>query len=110
VLLAVFVDLGVLAAVDRDFDRYTFAGGASVYPFVWSVLLAGRDEGLGGVITTMCIHDEPAVKAMLDVPEQYALAAVLALGYPEKAARRLTRLPVEKFASVDSMRGEPLRG
>ena len=50
VLLAVFVDLGVLAAVDRDFDRYTFVGGASVYPFVWNVLLAGREEGLGGAL------------------------------------------------------------
>jgi nitroreductase len=109
-LLAVFVDLAALAAVDRDFDRYSFAGGASVYPFVWSVLLAGRDEGLGGVITTMCIHEEPTVKALLDVPDSYALAAVLALGYPTRAARRLTRAPVENFVSVDSMRGEPLRG
>ena len=110
VLLAVFVDLGVLAAVDRDFDRYTFAGGASVYPFVWNVLLAGRDEGLGGVITTMCIHEEKTVKALFDVPDHYALATVMALGYPTKAARRLTRAPVESFVSVDSMQGEPLRG
>ncbi len=97
VLLAVFVDLGVLAAVDRDFDRYTFAGGASVYPFVWGVLLAGRDEGLGGVITTMCIHEEPTVKALFDVPDHYALATVMALGYPVRAARRLTRAAVETF-------------
>jgi nitroreductase len=110
VLLAVFVDLGVLAAVDRDFDRYSFAGGASVYPFVWNLLLAGREEGLGGVITTMCIHEEPSVKALFDVPDYYALAAVVALGYPTKAARRLTRAPVETFVSVDSMQGEPLRG
>jgi nitroreductase len=107
VLLAVFVDLGALAAVDRDFDRYSFAGGASVYPFVWNVLLAGRDEGLGGVITTMCIHEEPAVKALFDVPDHYALATVLALGYPTRAARRLTRAPVESFVSVDSMQGRP---
>ena len=43
-----------LAAVDRDVERYTFAGGASVYPFAWSVLLAARAEGLGGV------HDHDA--------------------------------------------------
>ena len=49
VLLAVLVDLGALAAVDRDLDRYTFAGAASVYPFAWNLLLAAREEGLGGV-------------------------------------------------------------
>jgi len=47
VLLALFADLSLLAAVDRDADRYTFAGGASIYPFAWSILLAAREEGLG---------------------------------------------------------------
>src|SRR5262245_34421274 len=45
VLLALLVDLRDLAAVDRDHDRYTFAGGASVYPFAWNLLLAAREEG-----------------------------------------------------------------
>jgi nitroreductase len=110
VLLALFVDLGAVAAVDRDFERYSFAGGASVYPFAWNVLLAGRDEGLGGVITTMCIREEPAVKALLDAPEQYALAAVVALGYPVKQPRRLTRASVESFTTVDSIAGPPFLG
>src|SRR4051812_14189069 len=47
VLLLLLVDLRALAAVDRGYDRYTFAGGASVYPFAWSLLLAARSEGLG---------------------------------------------------------------
>jgi nitroreductase len=110
VLLALFVDLGAVAAVDRDFERYSFAGGASVYPFAWNVLLAGREEGLGGVITTMCIREEPAVKALLDAPEQYALAAVVALGYPVKQPRRLTRAAVESFTTVDSIAGPPFLG
>ncbi|MGB6761662.1 nitroreductase family protein, partial [Mycobacterium sp.] len=62
VLLALFANLSLLAAVDRDADRYTFAGGASIYPFAWSILLAARDEGLGGVITTIAIREEPQVK------------------------------------------------
>ena len=40
VLLVVLADLRALAAVDRDGDRYTFVGGASVYPFAWNVLSA----------------------------------------------------------------------
>src|SRR6201996_9679437 len=57
VLLALFADLSRLAAIDRDVDRYTFAGGASIYPFAWNVLLAARNEGLGGGITTIAIRD-----------------------------------------------------
>ena len=63
VLLVMFADLRALAAVDRDLDRYSFAGGASVYPFAWSILLAARAEGLGGVLTTMLIRQEESVKA-----------------------------------------------
>lgn len=108
VLLALFVDLGALAAVDRDLDRYSFAGGASVYPFAWSVLLAARAEGLGGVITTMCIQEEDAVKELLGAPEEMALAAVIALGYPVHRPSRLRRAEVSAFAHIDSMDGEPL--
>jgi nitroreductase len=105
VLLALFVDLGMVAAVDRDSDRYPFCGGASVYPFAWNLMLAARGEGLGGVMTTMCIRHEDEVKALLGAPGSHALAAVMALGHPVHQPSRLTRAPVEKFATVDSMGG-----
>ena len=105
VLLALFADLSMLAAVDRDADRYTFAAGASIYPFAWSVLLAAHDEGLGGVITTIAIREEEKVKALLDAPDPLALAAVIALGYPVRRPRRLRRQPVASFVSVDSIDG-----
>jgi nitroreductase len=105
VLLALFADLSRLAAVDRDADRYTFAGGASIYPFAWSILLAARDEGLGGVITTIAIREEPQVKAVLGAADPLALAAVVALGYPVRRPRRLSRQPISSFATVDSIGG-----
>ncbi len=105
VLLALFADLSMLAAVDRDADRYTFAAGASIYPFAWSVLLAAHDEGLGGVITTIAIREEEKVKAVLGAPDPLALAAVIALGYPVRRPRRLRRQPVASFVSVDSIDG-----
>jgi nitroreductase len=108
VLLALFANLSLLAAVDRDADRYTFAGGASIYPFAWSILLAARDEGLGGVITTIAIREEPQVKALLGAPDPLALAAVIALGYPVRQPRRLRRQPVSSFATVDSIGGPVL--
>ena len=105
VLLAMFADLRALAAVDRDGDRYSFAGGASVYPFAWNLLLAARAEGLAGVITTMHVREEAAVKALLDAPDELALAAVIALGKPVKELSKLTRATVEEFTTVDSLRG-----
>jgi nitroreductase len=105
VLLALFADLSLLAAIDRDADRYTFAGGASIYPFAWSILLAAHGEGLGGVITTIAIREEAQVKALLGAPDPLALAAVIALGYPVRRPSRLRRQPVGSFATVDSIDG-----
>jgi nitroreductase len=107
VLLALFTDLGALAAVDRDHARYSFAGGASVYPFAWNLLLAARQEGLGGVITTMAIRREDEVKALLGAPDGFALAALIALGHPESQPRRLRRSDVDEFTTVDQVGGEP---
>ena len=107
VLLALFADQRALAAVDRDLGRYTLAGGASVYPFAWNVLLAARAEGLGGVITTMPILREDEVKRLFGAPDELILAAVIALGHPVRQPRRLTREPVAAWATVDTVQGMP---
>ena len=109
-VLLLVVDLTALAAVDRDHDRYTFAGGASVYPFAWNLLLAARAEGLGGVITTMAIRREDDIRPLFSIPETSAVAAVVVLGRPVAAARRLRRLPVEEFTWVDRYMGAPFDG
>ena len=108
VLLVLFADLKALAAVDRDLDRYSFAGGASVYPFAWNILLAARAEGLGGVLTTMLIREEESVKGLLGAPDEWALAAAIALGHPVRQPRRLRRAPVGSFATVDRVDGTEL--
>ncbi len=110
VLLVVFADLRALAAVDRDLERYTLAGGASIYPFTWSLLLAARAEGLGGVVTTMPIRREDGVKALFDAPDDLVVAAVIALGHPVREPRRLSRAPVAEWATVDRVGGRPFEG
>ncbi|MEI6701272.1 MAG: nitroreductase family protein [Actinomycetota bacterium] len=62
VLLLLIADLRYLAAVDRDAARYSFAGGGSIYPFAWSVLLAAREHGIGGVLTTMVVRSEDELR------------------------------------------------
>lgn len=108
VLLVVLADLGALAAVDRDLDRYTFAGGGSIYPFAWNILLAARDRGLGGVMTTMVIRDEESVRETLGFPDHFAVATVIALGHPVKEFSSLRRRSVQEFTTVDTFSGPAL--
>jgi len=110
VLAVILADLRLLAATDRDLDRYTLVGGASIYPFMWSILLAARAEGLAGVPTTMTVTREPAMKALLGVPDEFAVAAVLAMGYPVKQPTKLRRGPVDEFTTIDSFAGPSLPG
>jgi nitroreductase len=105
VLLVLLADLRALATVDKELDRYTMAGGASIYPFAWNVLLAARAEGLGGVITTMPIRREPEVKKLLDVPAELVVAAVIAIGKPVHQPTKLRRAKVENFTTVDRSTG-----
>jgi len=105
VLLVLLADLRALAAVDRDLDRYTLVGGASIYPFAWSILLAARVEGLAGVMTTMATRHENDVRALLAVPDHVAVAAVIALGRPVHQPTKLRRRPVGEFATVDRYDG-----
>jgi nitroreductase len=107
-LLLVLADLTALAAVDRDLPRYTLAGGASIYPFVWSMLLAARAEGLGGVVTTMPVRREPDVRALFRFPDSVAVASLVVLGRPVSAPRRLRRAPVDSFTRVDRYDGPAL--
>jgi nitroreductase len=109
VILVVCVDLRAVAAIDQDLDRVAIAGGASVYPLVWNILLAARNEGFGGTITTMAIADEPALKELLGIPEPYAVAAVLPLGKPVHQVRRLTRVEVDELTHVEHWAGGPLQ-
>jgi nitroreductase len=106
-LLVVVADLGALAATDRDLNRYQLVGGASVYPFVWSVLLAAHERDLGGVMTTVAIKNEDALRDILRLPDDFAVAAVMALGYPQRAITRLKRRAVCEFAIVDAFDGIP---
>jgi nitroreductase len=104
-LLLVVADLSALAAVDRDLPRYTLAGGASIYPFIWSLLLASRTEGLGGVMTTMPVRREDDVRALFAIPDTCAVAALVVLGRPIAQAKKLKRTPVSDFTWVDGYEG-----
>jgi len=109
VVLVVGLDLTRVTSFDQHLPRPGVVSGASVYPFVWNLLLAARTEGYAGVITTYLAPDEAEVRRMLGLPESFALAAAVPLGRPKRVLTRLRRDPVESFARLERWDGEALR-
>jgi nitroreductase len=107
VLLLLVVELAALAVTDNGLDRQSIVGGASVYPFAHNVLLAARDVGLGGVMTTVLARQEPAVKELLGIPDGHGIAGLLAIGHPAKQVTKLRRAEVSDFTVVDRFDGQP---
>jgi len=106
VVLVVAADLRRIALMDGVLDRVPLTGGASIYPFCWSILLSAHSRGLGGVMTTFLSRVEPAAAPLLGLPEHHALAATVFLGMPEYHSTKLSREPVATFATVDRFDGE----
>jgi nitroreductase len=105
VVLVVAADLRKIALMDGDLDRPPLTGGASIYPFCWSILLSARSRGLGGVMTTFLSRVEPAAADDLGLPVDHALAATIFLGEPERQATKLRRGEVQDFTTVDRFDG-----
>ena len=108
VVLLVFVDLAVVASFDSGLDRIGLISGGSIYPFAWNILLAARNEGLGGTLTTFVGAQEPALHDLLGVPSQYAFAAMIPMGKPVKQLTKLSRKPVSEFAVLERFDGPAL--
>ena len=106
VVLVVAADLAAIAMMDAALERPTLTGGASIYPFVHSILLAARDRGLGGVMTTFLARAEVEARPLLGLPGSWAVASMVCLGHPVRRPTKLTREPVTAFATVDRFDGE----
>ena len=108
VVLVICVDLRVVASIDKDLPRVGMASGASIYPLAWNILLAARNEGYGGTLTTMPIAEEPAMRELLGIPGYGAVCAVIPLGKPVKQLTKLRRKAVSEFVTRERWDGEPL--
>lgn len=107
VVIVVCVNLSVVASMDQDLERVGMISGASIYPLVWNILLAARHEGCGGTITTLAAAREPEMKALLNLPDDFAIAAVVPLGRPVKQLTKLKRHPVADFVTINRFDGAP---
>lgn len=108
VVIAVAADLNRIALMDANTGRPPITAGASIYPFCWSMLLAARARGLGGVMTTFLSRVEDEAAPDLGMPEGHALAATIFLGHPVHLATKLRRAEVAGFTTIDRFDGAPL--
>ena len=107
VVLVVLVDLRVVASTDQYLDRVGVVSGASIYPFVWNLLMAARQAGFGGTITTLAIAAEPELKKLLGIPDEFAVSALVPLGKPVRQLTKLKRRSVEEIATRERFDGAP---
>jgi nitroreductase len=109
VQLVVLVERAALVTTVAALDNSGFVPGASIYPFVQNIVLGLRAEGLGTTLTAGLTPVEAEARALLQIPDGFAIAAHLGVGWPARPLpKRLRRKPVEEFATLDGFDGQPL--
>jgi len=102
VVLVFCFDPGGLAVTDARLTRQSVVGGGSIYPAVQNALLACNAEGLGCVLTTLLCAKEPEIRPLLELPEPWATAAYVPIGYAVgKGHGPISRRPVEEMVFGD---------
>lgn len=75
--------------------------GASIYPACQNLLLAARARGLGGVLTMWHEPIEAELKALLGIPAEAVIAAVIPIGHPEGSHGPVRRRPLAELVHED---------
>jgi nitroreductase len=76
-------------------DLFNFgATYGSIFPAIEMMMLAARALGVGTAMTTMLSSREAETKAILGVPGQYQLIALIPMGYPDASFKRPYRKSV----------------
>lgn len=76
---------------------------ASIYPAVWSFMLAARDRGLGTSLATMHLMYEKEVAELLDIPyEEYMQCGLIPIAYTKGTNfKQAYRLPARSVMHMD---------
>ncbi len=85
----------------------SFQTGSSIYPAAQNLMLAATALGIGTVITTFHMRREGEVKALLGIPDDYATACMIAMGYPAEGERfgGARRKPASEVTHYESWGG-----
>lgn len=74
---------------------------ASIFPAVQNLMLAARAHGLGTTLTTLHTFFENEIRMLLEMPSTIHLAALIPMGYPQRAFRPVKRKPVDDVAFLN---------
>ena len=77
---------------------------ASIYPAVWSFMLAARDRGLGTCLTTMHLMYEEEVAKLLNIPfEEFMQCGLVPIAYSRgESFNKAYRLPVQTVMHMNT--------
>ena len=81
--------------------NFVHVAAASVYPAVQNVILACRALGLGTCLTTNHLLVEDEVRAILDLPDDYRVYAMMPIGWPVGRYGPVRRKPLAEVACRD---------
>jgi nitroreductase len=102
-ILMFCADPKMMAITDAKADHISMVGGGSVYPAVQNAMLACVAEGLGCTLTTLHCLVEAEVRTLLDIPDGWAVPAMVPIGYPVgRGHGPITRQPPSVLAYRDS--------
>jgi nitroreductase len=84
-----------MTLTDDDGDLDVGTPFASVYPAVQNLMLAARSMGIGSALTTVYRIYQDEVRALLGIPEQHEVVALVPMGHPAGRFGVARRRPAE---------------
>ena len=99
-----------LPRIDGDESFYQATLYGSIFPAVWNFQLALHARGYGTCITTLHLHQEDAVRELLQIPDSYAQGCLLPVGRLRTGHtfRPARRRPLDEVVAVDRWSGPAL--
>jgi nitroreductase len=90
-----------------SFTRFDPSGG-SIFPAVWSAMLAARAEGVGSALTSVLMFEADKVLEILGVPEGqgWQFTSLVTMGYPTGRWGVAPRQPVHDVAARNTWDGD----
>jgi len=81
--------------------------GGSIFPAIWSAMLAARAEGVGSALTSVLMFRLAETKEILGVPEEgWNFAGCVTMGYPTGRWGVAPRRPAHEVARRNSWDGD----
>jgi nitroreductase len=90
-----------------SFTRFDPSGG-SIFPAVWSAMLAARAEGVGSALTSVLMFEKDKLFEILGVPlgEGWEFTSLVTMGYPTGRWGVAPRQPVSTVAARNGWNGD----